>query len=148
MAYRMSDEEREYYERTRKPVIPIPTTAPGKALFGLGLLVWFAILMLPCAFFFLAINGSITFHHAQIPEPDAHPLLQVDLVMDVDHRGLKITRAVVHTSAPLFCVSTHVDFFLWQQRQPGDLDVAFCDCYAGESGAWTLESTQPGGCTS
>lgn len=146
---RMTDEERNYYERTRKPIIPIPTTRRGKALFALALVAWFAILLLPCAFFALATFGEITLSHGAIPESASHPWLKVRLIMDADNRGLQFTRsAILPDGEEEVCVETHVSYLMWQTRQIGELGVIYCDCYARTSSEmpWQLETTVTGQC--
>lgn len=126
---RMTEEERQYYERTRKPLIPSPKTRLGKIFFALGITLWFAILMLPCALFYMATVDEITFHHADVPRPDAHPMFRVQLIMEPDNRGFQITRSFIASSdANQQCLQTHVNYIFWQTNQ-SDTDAVFCDCY-------------------
>lgn len=125
----LSDEEREYYERTRKPIITIPKSRLGMVFFGLGVVVWFAILMLPCAMFSLATGGEIRISHGDIPEREAHPLFQLNLVMDIDNRGFQITRSsVLPDGEQDVCIQTHVSYIMWETDGTAE-SVSYCDCY-------------------
>lgn len=120
------------------------TTHPLKRIVG-GLLVllWFTLLLTPCAFFYLAANGEIRIWHGDIPEPNAHPRLLVELVSEIDYRGLQLTRSYdVSASDQARCVQTDVTFYLWQSIED-DLDTSYCDCYqrADREGAWELSET-------
>jgi len=145
----MTDEERDYYERTRKPVLPVPTTRRGRLTMGVLVLFWFAILLLPCAFFALAINGDITFQHRSVPEPESHPFFQANLIMDVDNRGLQFTRSVIYPETESnTCVQTHINYLLWETSDEGDLSVVYCDCYerADTESIWQLAQTETALC--
>lgn len=150
MAKFQSEEERLYYERTRKPIIPMPTTRRGRFGCGAALLAWFFLLMLPCALFSLAFNGDITFQHADVPEPESHPFLQISLVMDADNRGFSVTRSWVHSQAPqALCMETAVNYLLWETRNQSDPNIVFCDCYERDTqeSMWNLETTVANACS-
>ena len=115
------------------------------------LVIWFTLLLAPCALFYLAANREIRLWHRQVPEPHAHPLLLLSLVSETEDRGLRIERSFVATgshSTTATCVETNVRFLLWQS-QSGNQDVNYCDCYErdGEENAWMLESTYSGHCS-
>lgn len=146
----MSDAQSEmdaYYERSRRPLITVPDSRFGKLGCGLLVVIWFAVLMLPCAMFWLATGNAFTLNHANVPEPQEHPLLQVQLIMDVDNRGLQISRSSIQQSSETnLCVSSQVNYLLWAS-DGDDLNVAFCQCYDRETAndAWTFVGTQSTG---
>lgn len=114
------------------------------------LLLWFALLLTPCALFYLAAKGEIRLAHRDIPQPHAHPLLLVSLVSETEDRGLRIeTSRIVHTRATdgMICVETTVRFLLWQYSG-GNQDAGYCDCYQREESeaAWDLVGTTRDGC--
>ena len=75
---------------------------------------------------------------ATFPEPNAHPRLLLELVSEVDYRGLQLTRSYsVDSSADNTCVQTDVSFYLWQSIEE-DLDSSYCDCYERENDDVTL----------
>ncbi|GEM_PF-2348006 len=120
---------------------------------GLGwrvgcLVIWLPLILLPIVMFNLAVNGEIVIPNgAGMPEPSAHPWLKASLIMDIDTRGLNITRSsIASTSADgLTCVQTDVSFALWAGTGEA---VRYCDCYQKSGEDWTLMSTTPGVCGS
>lgn len=135
-------EQEAYYERTRRPIMTVPTSRPGRFLFGLMIGVWFLILLLPCAFFVLATSGSIRLNHGAVPEPETHPLFEMALIMSPEQRGLQLTRSVLSSGdATNQCVETYVSYVLWQ-TDGTDASVVYCDCYtrSDPQAVWTLAS--------
>lgn len=114
---------------------------------GLGVVIWFLIVLTPCFCFTLATQGQISLYHANIPDPDAHPMLEVRLVMEIDYRGLSlVSSSIVSEAAGRLCVQTGVRYLLWQgQGDPAD----FCDCYtrADAEAPWQLAETYAGACS-
>lgn len=110
------------------------------------LLIWLPLILLPILMFNLATSGEIVFlHGAGMPEPESHPWLRATLIMEIDTRGLNITRSslVSTTTDGLSCVQTDVSFLLWAGK--GD-PVTYCDCYTKNGDAWALASTASGVC--
>ena len=117
---------------------------------GLLLIIWFLLLLTPCALFYLAANGEIRIHHADIPQPHDHPRLQISLISEADDRGLRIvTSSIVEQSDvdQSLCVETDVRFLLWESSA-ADQDTRYCDCYgrASATAAWELNDTFGGSC--
>ena len=124
-----------------KPDAIDPTVGPGAAgskrspLARLGcgffLTLWFALLLTPCALFYLATNNEIRIMHSDIPQPHAHPRLLISLISEAADRGLRIVRSFTaggETVATSICVETNVVFLLWESS--GDSrNVSYCDCY-------------------
>ena len=119
---------------------------------GLVLVAWFAFLMTPCAFFYLAANGEIRLEHRDIPQPHAHPRLLISLISEQDNRGLRIESAMVAAGAideNDVCVETAVTFLLWRASE-GSQAVRYCDCYqrADNAAPWALAETSGQACVS
>lgn len=115
--------------------------------FGCGLLlvVWFTLLLTPCALFYLAANGEIRIWHSDIPEPHSHPRLLIELITEVDYRGLRLVNSsVVDTDLNdnSTCVQTNVSYLLWETVEDNQ-DVSFCDCYIRDDSNtnWMLSET-------
>ena len=120
---------------------------------GCGLLVplWFMLLLMPCALFYLAVNGEIRIWHDSVPDPHSQPRLLVSLISEMDDRGLRIaTSSVFNPDADNLstCVETNVRFLLWES-QGGNQDVTYCECYrrADEVSAWDWDQTLGNNCT-
>jgi hypothetical protein len=130
----------------RNPVLPMPRTRRGKILFALGLILWFSVLMLPCGLFWFASGGEIILHHANIPEPVTHPLLQIGTVMNSQESGMQITTSYITTQTDTdMCVQTNVSYLLWKSRSENP-NTSFCDCYQRENESWLATSTTSGNC--
>jgi len=118
---------------------------------GVLLVLWFTLLLTPCMLFYLAANGEIRIWHSSIPEPNAHPRLLVELVTEIDYRGLQSTRSYVVDSIAdddAICVQTDVSFYLWESIED-DLDTSYCDCYQRDNpdASWVLSETITDVCT-
>lgn len=132
----------------RDPILPMPTTQRGKVLFALGLVFWFALLMLPCALFWFASGNQINLQHASIPEAYLHPYLRIGTIMEPDARGLQITRSFLSSETETAaCVQTDVRYLLWHNRE-GDINTTFCECYSrpAADALWSTTTSSPGAC--
>lgn len=140
----LEPEQIEQLTDQQDPVIVVQKPHPIKRLgCGLLLVLWFTLLLTPCALFYLAANGEIRIWHSDIPEPSAHPRLLVELVSEVDYRGLQLTRSYsVGAPADNICIQTDVNFYLWESIED-ELDTSYCDCYERSSAedAWQLYQT-------
>ncbi|MDE2636653.1 MAG: hypothetical protein OXI30_09835 [Chloroflexota bacterium] len=117
---------------------------------AIALLIWFALLLTPCALFYLAANGEIRFDHRDVPQPHAHPLLLVSLVSEAADRGLRFETSRIieaQSNGEMLCVETAVRFLLWEYSG-GNQDVSYCDCYQREGleADWELVGTSSGVC--
>ena len=115
---------------------------------SLMLVFWFVILLMPCTFFYLAVNGQITLQHADVPDPAMHPLLSIQTIMEIEDRGFAITRSVIdQQSDDQMCLETHVNYVFWQSSHNESQDSVFCDCYTRQPGNhWSLETQSTGAC--
>jgi hypothetical protein len=111
------------------------------------LIIWIPLILLPIIFIVLATQNEIAVWHGDsMPEGSAHPVIQVKLIMEIDTRGLNITRSYLATETDQsLCVQTDVSFLLWQGR--GD-NVSYCDCYAREATTqpWLFSASTAGVC--
>lgn len=120
----------------------------GRLGCALGLMIWLIVMLIPGFLFFLATQQEISiWHGGGFPERDYHPALQIKLMMDIDTRGVSITRsytALAQDTAT--CVETQVQYVLWQGS--GD-PAAYCDCYtrASSQADWVYRDTQSGACS-
>lgn len=108
-----------------------------------ALVIWFAILLLPCFIFTLAMRGEITVSMGDMPDQ----ALRIWLIMEIEQRGVGISTPSVHQGAEgAACLQTDVRYFLWQGEAAEP--VAYCECYTREDGAanWSYVRTLQGGC--
>lgn len=129
-----------YQARLNRPVIQIPRSPIGRFFFGVALVIWFAILLLPCAMFSLATTGTIRIPHINAPQPETQPFFEINLLMSVEQRGLQFVRSVIVAgSDEQQCVETHVSYLMWFTDGTNE-NAIFCDCFAREQreGRWTL----------
>lgn len=115
---------------------------------GLMIVVWLLVMMLPMVMIVLAVEGEIIIAHTgDVPDKHEHPRLRVDLIMEIDYRGLQITNSTIARDGETnICIQTNVRYLLWQ----GEGDPArFCDCYMrpGAEADWSLESTVTESCS-
>ncbi len=133
--------------------IEIQMTNPNpikRAGCGLLLGLWFTLLLTPCALFYLASNGEIRIWNGDnIPESYAHPRLLVELVSEVDYRGLQFTRSfeVDTFDNSVLCLQTDVSYFLWESIEENQ-NTSYCDCYAKDDteSIWSLSETSADVC--
>jgi hypothetical protein len=107
-----------------------------------GLLLWALLLLSPCPFIILAIQGQIVIDTGDAPEQQ----LRLWLIMEADQRGIGFSQAFVERNGDEVCVETNVQFLLWQ----GDADpVKYCQCYLNMENmdTWSLSETYSGDCT-
>ena len=117
---------------------------------GVLLIIWFTLLLTPCVFFYLASNGEIRIWHSDIPEPHTHPRFLIELITEVDYRGLRFVNTSVVDPVlddNALCVQTNVSYFLWETAEDNQ-DTSYCDCYARETddSEWIWNQTVPEVC--
>lgn len=117
---------------------------------GFLLVIWFVVLMTPCALLYLASNGEIRIGHTDIPDAHEHPRLSIELVTEVDSRGLRIVNSSVVDNMPddnALCVQTNVRFLLWRTSE-NNQDTLYCDCYERDTAdaEWIFNQTMPEMC--
>lgn len=114
-----------------------------RVLIGIGLVIWFALLLLPCVLFTLAVNQEIAIPTGDLPGQQ----VRVWLVMEASQRGLGYsTASVTQRSDTQACLTTNIGFLLWQ----GQADATrYCECYARSSASepWSLASMDMAACS-
>ena len=144
-------EQSSVIEESITEIPPQPKPSPLVRL-GCGalLVIWFTILLMPFALFYLATTGEIRIEHNDIPDPYEHPRLSIELVTEADSRGLRIVNSAIVDNAPdddALCIQTNVRFLLWQTNEENQ-DVSYCDCYvrSNADAEWTFDQTTPDAC--
>lgn len=110
------------------------------------LVIWLPLIALPIVLLALAVQGEIAlWHGSDFPDNHEHPFLQAKLLMDIETRGLNVTRSYVASEQDGggVCVQTHVSYLLWQGEST---PASYCDCYARRGDRWELQSTAAGDC--
>jgi hypothetical protein len=139
MESKMTPEQKAYYERTRRPLFRMPESQAGRMGCGLLTIFWFVLLLTPCGMFLLATAGEIRLDHADIPEPQGHPLISLSLSVDAFNSGFKISRSwIAQGEGQLTCVETITNYLRW--RSDGtESTVVFCQCYRRDDTGWIFE---------
>lgn len=139
MESKMTPEQKAYYERTRRPLFRVPQSRIGRVGCGIMTVLWFMLLLTPCAMFILATTGEIRLDHANIPEPQDHPLISLSLSVDAFNSGLKISRSwIAAGEEQTTCVETVTNYLRW--RSDGtESTVVFCQCYRRDGNRWIFE---------
>lgn len=128
------------------------TTPPAEVRIGrrgciIGVIIWLVVMTIPAFILLLAIQQEVTIWHGSgFPEREAHPLLQVRLIMEIESRGVSIgTSHISRETETLACVQTNVNYLLWQGQGES---ASYCDCYQREdpSADWQFNETYTGIC--
>lgn len=107
------------------------------------IVIWFLILLLPCALIMLAVQQEIVITTGSAPGQQ----LRLWLISEAEQRGFGLsTASVIPKDNNDLCVQTDVRFFLWAGKGESS---SYCDCYqrANQSAAWTSVSTATGACS-
>lgn len=107
-----------------------------------GLLLWLAVMLIPCFFIALAVQQEIVITRGGAP----NQVLRFWLINEVDHRGVGISSASVHAGLQEdgICVQTDVRFLLWTgQSDP----TSYCECYAPVGDKLEFTGANEGQCT-
>lgn len=132
----------EYYERTRKPLFAMPTSRAGRFGYGIILAIWFLLLLTPCAMLWLATGNTLSIPRSNIPEPELHPALEVQLIMEIDNRGLKFTTTGLTQSDDLnLCIQNNINYLLWESDRDST-PASYCQCYQRQDNQSDWEFTQ------
>ena len=140
-------------ETNSDDIVESPQPKPRSLISRIGcwflVAIWFLILLTPYALFVLATQGEIRISHGDIPDREAHPRLLIDLISEVDFRGLRLVNSTIsNLSDTSTCIQTNVRYVLWHGDATGQ-DAVFCDCYVREQteSTWALTETLIGECT-
>lgn len=146
METKMTPEQKAYYERTRRPLLRVPTSRIGRLGCGVLVILWFVLLLTPCGLFFLATSNEIRIELPNVPDPQEHPLFSLGLVMDEFNRGIKMTRSqITSVSVQSLCVQTNVNYWRWQSDGTSDT-LVFCQCYEKQGEAWVFTTQSLDAC--
>lgn len=130
------------------PTIPDTLPSRGSPLrrlgCGIALVLWFALLLVPCLLIVMATQGEITISQGSLPGQQ----IRVWLIMEATERGFGISSTSTQQTDPnIACVQTNTRFVLWAgQADP----LSYCDCYAraDAESPWSSVSTTQGVCPS
>lgn len=139
----MTDPNIGHAQANGSTVAPARTSAARRIGCGLMLILWFAVLLLPCFLVTLAVQQEIVIGRSGAPGE----LLRVWLIMEPDQRGLGVSTTALSEPAPgRLCVQTDTRFVLWQGSEPPRI---YCECYqrAADEGQWSLVSMENGVCS-
>ena len=140
------DELAEYYENSRKPLFQIPKNPLGRLGCLLLLVLWFMVLLLPCGMIYLATGNSITISNGDIPEPEQHPRLEIQLIMEIENRGLKLSSSsIASQSETELCINNSVSYLLWQSDESAS-NSQYCQCYQRVDESWQFTEQYEGQC--
>jgi hypothetical protein len=142
------DELADYYENSRKPLFRMPKHPLGRLACGLVLIVWFLFLLLPCAMIYLAMGNPITIPNGSIPEPEQHPRFGIQLIMEIENRGLKLSSSSIASETETrLCIENRATYLLWEKDETAT-DSQFCQCYERSSAdaAWNYIEQYEGQC--
>lgn len=107
------------------------------------MVVWFLLVLTPCALGILATQGEITVNLGSVPGQQ----LRAWLIMEPDERGIGLSSpATVNTSREnALCMQTDVRYLLWEGEAES---VSYCECYARDSAdaAWAFVPSEPTAC--
>ncbi len=110
----------------------------------IALVIWFAILLIPCFLITLAVQGEIVITTGSAPGQQD----RLWLISEATQRGLGLSSAsVIPRSDPnQLCVETAVHFLLWVGKSD---PILYCDCYQRSSAnaEWSQASTISGACS-
>ncbi len=99
---------------------------------GLLLVLWFLVLLTPCALIALATQGEIVLTHSDVPNDD----LRIWLIQEAGQRGIAVSNARrVDAANATTCTLTDVRFLLWQGT--GGEAQHYCSCYAHQETGWS-----------
>jgi len=121
------------------PQTSAPTSFIKRVGCGLLVILWFAILLLPCFLIVLATQHEITISQGGLPSQQ----IRIWLIMEGEQRGVGISTTSSLEIGDMSCLQTNVHYVLWQGK--GDA-TSFCDCFTRSEDEWLLASTAQGAC--
>lgn len=107
---------------------------------GIGAVIWFILLLLPCIAIALISQNEIAIQTGDIPGQS----FRVWLIQDATERGIGIARPSIHNGQNSnTCLQTDTSFIMWMGK--GDA-TSFCECYARVGDTWKSVSSTQGLC--
>jgi hypothetical protein len=108
-----------------------------------AVIIWFAILLLPCFCLVLASQGEIAIRLGDAPEQS----FRLWLLSESDQRGIGISRPSVFAgeNSDQICVQTNINFVLWAGTAEAS---TYCECYtrSDNTQSWSLTSSAQQSC--
>lgn len=107
----------------------------------IALVIWFAVLLLPCLLIVMATQQEVVISTGSAPGQN----IRLWLISEIDERGFALSSASVRRQDEAsVCVQTDVRFLLWA----GSADpVSYCECYQRDSaGDLTFTEATEGVC--
>ncbi|MBL8145177.1 MAG: hypothetical protein JNL34_02225 [Anaerolineae bacterium] len=109
------------------PAQPIPPAAPRsrkrRVACATLIVLWFALLLVPCGLFYFAVQQEVTIPLGSMPGQE----LRVWLVMEPHTRGIGVSIGqVAFQTDSERCVQTTTTYFLWAGRPE---NATYCECY-------------------
>lgn len=108
----------------------------------IAVILWFLLLLTPCALFYFSVQQELTIPLGAAPGQS----VRVWLVMEPRSRGLGISVGRVAGETPSeLCVETSTNYLLWQGRPE---NTVYCECYARNDAAqpWAYLGSETGTC--
>ena len=124
----------------------VPTRKPPSLIRRAGclilLVIWFIFVLSPCILITFAQQGEFTISQGDLPNQH----IRLWLIMEIDQRGIGISRTSQHEINGDQCLQTDVSFALWEGEAES---VTYCDCYTrtDADSPWSSTSSQQGICT-
>lgn len=114
-----------------------PLRRPGCVI---ALVIWFLLLLSPCALIVLASRGEISINTGSAPEQR----IRIWMIQEARERGLGVSTADVFVlDEDNICVQTNVSFLLWEgEAEP----TQYCECYVKANTVWQTTSLEPTAC--
>jgi hypothetical protein len=107
-----------------------------------ALIIWFAILLLPCFLIVLATQQEISITTGGAPGQQT----RLWLISEAEQRGLALSTGTVHQSGDnAICVQTNVNYYLWAGSSEPSV---YCECYERENAEaeWSFTTSTQGAC--
>lgn len=107
------------------------------------LILWFALLLLPCALIVIASQGEVSISQGGLPGQ----AIRLWLINEIDERGFGFASTSITQPADpnTICLQTDTRFLLWAGRAE---PVSYCECFArADSDAeWGFSTSHEGVC--
>ena len=126
-------------------LVPMPPRRRSLRRIGCSvlLIIWFAVLLLPCLLVYVATTGEVALATGSLPGQEVRLWLMTE---DRD-RGIGISTASVAggSSATTACLQTDVRYLMWAGRGENS---TYCECYTRSSAdaAWIAAESLQGAC--
>ena len=99
---------------------------------GVLLVLWFALLTLPCFAIALAFQKEIVLIHSDIPNDE----FRIWLIQDIRNRGVAVTNSRrVDGPDGVVCTVINGGFFMWQGSAVNP--PHYCSCYSRQDQTWS-----------